>query len=123
MGIDTVGRMIRLQASLDRVREPPDFAAAQPIQVDDAGNTGWLTAIDFVDEQFKLAATTREGGDVIIGDNDVSARVDGTDPTMTVGAEERLAAGLASMAAKLIAAGGNIIWQRHWLQHVHKISA
>jgi len=56
-----------------------DCAAPQPIQVDDSGNTGWVTALDFVDEQFKIAATTREGGDVLIGDNDVSARVDGND--------------------------------------------
>lgn len=56
-----------------------DCTAVQPIQVDDSGNTGWVTAIDFVDEQFKIAATTREGGDVLIGDNDVAARVDGND--------------------------------------------
>jgi len=56
-----------------------DCTAVQPIQVDDSANNGWVTAIDFVDEQFKIAATTREGGDVLIGDNDVSARVDGND--------------------------------------------
>ena len=56
-----------------------DCTAVQPIQVDDSGNTGWLTAIDFVDEQFKIAATTREGGDILIGDNNVAARVDGND--------------------------------------------
>lgn len=56
-----------------------DCTAAQPIQVDDSGNTGWVDAINFVDEQFKIAAETREGGDVLIGDNDVAARVDGND--------------------------------------------
>lgn len=56
-----------------------DCTAVQPIQVDDSVNTGWVTAIDFVDEQFKIAATTREAGDVLIGDNDVAARVDGND--------------------------------------------
>ena len=56
-----------------------DCTAVQPIQVDDSGNTGWVTAIDFVDEQFKIAATTREGGDVLVGDNNVAARVDGND--------------------------------------------
>ena len=56
-----------------------DCTAVQPIQVNDSAPTGWVTAIDFVDEQFKIAATTREGGDVLIGDNDVSARVDGED--------------------------------------------
>jgi len=56
-----------------------DCTAVQPIQVDDSGDTGWVTAIDFVDEQFKIAAESREGGDVIIGDNNVAARVDGND--------------------------------------------
>jgi len=56
-----------------------DCTAVQPIQVDDAASTGWVTAIDFVDEQFKIAASSRESGDVCIGDNDVSARVDGND--------------------------------------------
>jgi len=56
-----------------------DCTAVQPIQVDDSANTGWVTAIDFVDEQFKIAAESREGGDVVIGDNDVAARVDGND--------------------------------------------
>ncbi|MBU0778337.1 hypothetical protein KKF82_08780, partial [Patescibacteria group bacterium] len=56
-----------------------DCTAVQPIQVDDSGSTGWVTCIDFVDEQFKIAATTREGGDVLIGDNNVAARVDGND--------------------------------------------
>ena len=56
-----------------------DLTAIQPIQVDDSGNTGWVTAIDFVDEQYEIAAETREGGDVLIGDNNVAARVDGND--------------------------------------------
>jgi len=32
-----------------------------------------------VDEQFKIAAETREGGDVLIGDINVADRVDGND--------------------------------------------
>ena len=56
-----------------------DCAAAMPIQVDDSGNTGWVTCIDFTDEMYKIAATSREGGDVVIGDNNVAARVDGND--------------------------------------------
>jgi len=55
-----------------------DAAAVLPMQVDD-GVTGMLTCIDFVDEAFTLAEATREGGDVIIGDIDVAARVDGND--------------------------------------------
>lgn len=56
-----------------------DAASALPMQVDNVGNDGWLTCIDFVDDAFHLAAVTREGGDVIIGDIDVKARVDGDD--------------------------------------------
>ena len=56
-----------------------DAAAALPMQVDDAGNTGWLTCLDFVDDAFTLADSVREGGDVVIGDIDVTARVDGND--------------------------------------------
>ncbi len=50
-----------------------DAAAALPIQVN---RTGWLTAIDFVDDAFSLVESAREGGDVIIGDNNVVAQVD-----------------------------------------------
>lgn len=56
-----------------------DAAAALPIQVDDGAATGYVTAIDFVDDAFTLAASIREGGDVIIGDNNIAARVDGND--------------------------------------------
>jgi hypothetical protein len=56
-----------------------DAASALPMQVDDSGDTGWLTCIDFVDDAFAMAASTREGGDIIIGDIDVAARVDGND--------------------------------------------
>ena len=56
-----------------------DAAAPLPMQVDDVANTGMLTCIDFVDDAFTLDNLTREGGDVIIGDIDVSARVDGND--------------------------------------------
>jgi len=56
-----------------------DAAAALPIQVDDGAATGYVTAIDFVDDAFTLAASIREGGDIIIGDNNIAARVDGND--------------------------------------------
>ncbi len=56
-----------------------DCGAAQPIQIDDVANTGMRDCIDFVDEQFKIAAETREGGDVLIGDINVADRVDGND--------------------------------------------
>ena len=56
-----------------------DATAALPMQIDDAGNTGMLTCLDFGDDLFTLANTTREGGDIITGDIDVSARVDAND--------------------------------------------
>ena len=56
-----------------------DAAAALPMQLDDVANTGMLTCLDFADGLFTLADATREGGDVIIGDIDVAARVDGND--------------------------------------------
>jgi len=56
-----------------------DATAVQPIQVRDDTPGTWRTAIDFVDEQFKIAATTRESGDVSIGDNDIAVEVDGND--------------------------------------------
>lgn len=52
---------------------------AQEIQIRDDTPSAWLDAINFVDDMFSLAASTREGGDVIIGDIDVKATVDGDD--------------------------------------------
>jgi len=54
-------------------------ATSQVIQVDDSIATGYVDAINFVDDQFGLAATTREGGPVCIGSMNVSAIVDGND--------------------------------------------
>jgi hypothetical protein len=52
---------------------------AQEIQVRDDTPSAWIDAINLVDDQFSLAATTREGGDVLIGAIDVAATVDGND--------------------------------------------
>lgn len=51
----------------------------QEIQVRDDTPSAWIDAINFVNDQFSLAATTREGGDVIIGAIDIAATVDGND--------------------------------------------
>jgi len=69
----------RMVENINAAENYLDCAAAQPIQVDDSANHGWVDAIDFVDEQFKMAATTREGGDILIGDNNVVARVSGNE--------------------------------------------
>ena len=55
------------------------LAGSQDIQVNDAAATGWLDAINFVDDEFSLAANASEGGDVFVGDEDIKARVDGDD--------------------------------------------
>ena len=47
---------------------------AQTIQIQRAAE-GWATCINFVDDQFSVAITTREGGDCIIGNVDVVATV------------------------------------------------
>jgi len=49
---------------------------AQNIQVRKAGGS-WVPAINLADNQWTVAASTREAGDVLIGDNDVKATVDG----------------------------------------------
>ncbi|MBA7695935.1 hypothetical protein ES703_104576 [subsurface metagenome] len=49
---------------------------AQNIQVRKAAGS-WVAAINLADNQWTVAASTREAGDVLIGDNDVKATVDG----------------------------------------------
>jgi hypothetical protein len=53
--------------------------ANQNILVRDDSPSAWIAAVAFVDNQFTLAASAREGGDAIIGAIDVSATVDGND--------------------------------------------
>ncbi len=52
---------------------------AQDIQVRDDTPGAWADAINLLDDQFGLAASTREGGDVVMGSLDLSATVDGND--------------------------------------------
>ena len=52
---------------------------AQNIQVRDDTPGTWRNAINLVDDIFGVGAGTREGGDVIIGDTDISVEVDGDD--------------------------------------------
>lgn len=55
------------------------LSGAQDIQVRDDTPGDWADAINFPDDAFGLAASAREGGDVIIGDNDIKSTVDGDD--------------------------------------------
>ncbi|MBA7697258.1 hypothetical protein ES703_105921 [subsurface metagenome] len=52
---------------------------SQVIRVQESGNGTYVDAIDFVDNQFNVAAATREGGDVIIGTHDIAGTVDAND--------------------------------------------
>ena len=49
---------------------------AQNIQVRKSGGS-WVPAINLDDDQWTVAASTRESGDVLVGDNDVKTTVDG----------------------------------------------
>jgi len=55
---------------------PNAIQGAQVIQVQ-KGAGAWATAINLADNQWLVAASTRESGDVLIGDNDVKTTVDG----------------------------------------------
>jgi hypothetical protein len=52
---------------------------AQEIQVRDDSPSAWIDAINFLDGQFSVAGSAKEGGDVIIGAINVSGTVDGND--------------------------------------------
>ena len=52
---------------------------AQEIQVRDDSPSAWVDAINFIADQFTLAASAEESGDVCIGAIDVSGTVDGND--------------------------------------------
>jgi len=52
---------------------------SQVIQVRDDTPGTWRDAINFVDDQFGLAASTRDSGDVCIGSIDIAVEVDGND--------------------------------------------
>lgn len=52
---------------------------AQEIQVRTDAPGAWTDGINFVDDQFSIAASTREGGDVAIGAIDIGATVTGND--------------------------------------------
>lgn len=55
------------------------LAGAQDIQVRTDAPGAWADAINLLDDMFGIAASTREGGDVIIGALDIKATVTGDD--------------------------------------------
>jgi hypothetical protein len=52
---------------------------AQEIQIRDDSPSAWTDCINLVDDQFSLAASTREGGTVVIGSTNVAGTVVGDD--------------------------------------------
>ena len=73
-------RMIEnIYAGVNKLDAATVALTSQVIQIDDDGGTGYVDAINFVDDFFTLANTVREGGDVIVGELDVATRVDGND--------------------------------------------
>ncbi len=58
---------------------PNALSGNQVMQIRDDSPGAWVDAISFADNMFGLAASTREGGDVIIGAINVSGAVDGND--------------------------------------------
>ena len=55
------------------------LVGAQDIQVKETAAGTFTDAINLVDNQWTVAASTREGGDVVLGNIDVKAEVDGND--------------------------------------------
>jgi hypothetical protein len=55
------------------------LSGAQDIQVRTDAPGAWADAINFLDDMFGLEASAREGGDLFIGDIDLSATVTGND--------------------------------------------
>lgn len=73
-------RMIEnINAGANKLDGATVAATSQVIQVQDSGAGGWVDAINFVDDQFGLAAAAREGGDMLIGSTNIANRVDAND--------------------------------------------
>ncbi len=53
------------------------LSGAQNIQIRKNGAGSYVTALSLVDDLFTLAASTREAFDVMMGNNDIVAKVDG----------------------------------------------
>jgi len=61
---------------LDNAGAANKLNAAQFIGIQKGGAGGFANAISLVDDQFGIAAATREGGDLVVGDLNVVAKVD-----------------------------------------------
>lgn len=84
--------MFKFRAVEDTSAVANALDGAQDIQIRDDSPSAWIDGINFVDGQFGVAASIREGSDVFIGDIDVSGTVDGND-TYNVQWDEALSLG------------------------------
>ena len=77
VSIDRVVAVLKVRAIENtNAGGPNGIDGAQNIQVR-KGAGAWVNAINLADNQWLVAASTREAGDVLIGDNDLKATVDG----------------------------------------------
>ena len=75
--LDKVVTMLKVRAIENTNAGGPNaINGAQNIQVR-KGAGAWVNAINLTNNQWLVAASTREAGDVLIGDNDLKATVDG----------------------------------------------
>lgn len=73
-------RMIEnTNAGVNKLNGATVAGTSQVIQIRSDAPLAYVDAINFIDDLFTLAASTREGGDVIIGQVDVAGTVDEND--------------------------------------------
>ncbi len=66
-------------AGVNRLDGATVATISQVIQLKETAAGAYIDAINFVDDQFTLADSAREGGDVLIGSIDITAQVDAND--------------------------------------------
>ncbi len=74
--LERVVAMLKVRAIENNAGGANGIKGTQNIQVRKVGGS-WVNAINLADNQWLVAASTREFGDILIGDNDVKATVDG----------------------------------------------
>ncbi|GAG74364.1 unnamed protein product [marine sediment metagenome] len=84
---------------------------AQVIEVKENGEA-WaagITAINMVDNMWTVALSTREAGDVVLGDNDIKATVDGNGTYNVQWADAKVDA--ANLRLNDVQVGFRIFWE------------
>lgn len=79
ISITRVILILKVRAIENTAVNPNAVNGDQVIEVkkDSEAWTSGVTAIDMTDDMWTVAASTRESGDVVLGDNDIKAKVDG----------------------------------------------